>query len=88
MRAEILAALANGVLLVALAIWILVAAVDRLETRPILSAAGSSPPASWASPSILVAGAVLHGRTSLTFAPRTARPRRPARLDRWSSSQV
>ena len=31
MRAEILAALANGVLLVALAIWILVAAVDRLR---------------------------------------------------------
>jgi cobalt-zinc-cadmium efflux system protein len=33
-RAEILAALANGVMLVALAIWIVIAAIDRLQDPP------------------------------------------------------
>jgi cobalt-zinc-cadmium efflux system protein len=67
MRAEILAALANGVLLVALAIWILIAAVDRLRDP-------ADPVGSW----ILAAGvvgiavnlaaaAVLRGRTSLNL---------------------
>jgi cobalt-zinc-cadmium efflux system protein len=67
MRAEILAALANGVMLVALAIWILVAAIDRLRDPP-------DPLGGW----ILAAGvvgiavnlaaaAVLRGRTSLNL---------------------
>jgi cobalt-zinc-cadmium efflux system protein len=67
MRAEILAALANGVMLVALSIWILVAAFDRLRDP-------ADPVGGW----ILVAGvagiavnlaaaAVLRGRTSLNL---------------------
>ena len=67
MRAEILAALANGVALVALAIWIFVAAVSRLQDPP-------DPSGGW----ILVAGVVgvavnvaaavvLHGSRSLNL---------------------
>jgi cobalt-zinc-cadmium efflux system protein len=66
-RAEILAALANGVMLVALAIWIVIAAVQRLQDPP-------DPLGGW----ILLAGVVgvavnlaaagvLRGRTSLNL---------------------
>jgi cobalt-zinc-cadmium efflux system protein len=67
MRAEILAALANGVMLVALAIWILVAAIDRLRDPP-------DPLGGWILAAGLVgiavnlaAAAVLRGRTSLNL---------------------
>ena len=64
-RAEILAALANGVMLVALAIWIFVAAIDRLSDPPdplggwILAAGVAGIAVN------LAAAAVLHGGTSL-----------------------
>ena len=54
-RAEILAALANGVALVVVAIWIFVAAAQRLSDPPEVPAAGcsSSAPSDWPSTSSL-----------------------------------
>jgi cobalt-zinc-cadmium efflux system protein len=67
MRAEILAALANGVLLVALAIWIVVAAVDRLRD-PVDPIGGWILAAGVVGIGVnLVALAVLRGRTSLNL---------------------
>jgi cobalt-zinc-cadmium efflux system protein len=66
-RAEILAALANGVMLVALGIWIVIAAVARLQDPP-------EPVGGWVLAAGLVgvavniaAAAVLRGRTSLNL---------------------
>jgi cobalt-zinc-cadmium efflux system protein len=67
LRAEILAALANGVMLVALAIWILLAAIDRLRD-PADPVGGWILAAGVAGIAVnLAAAAVLRGRTSLNL---------------------
>ena len=71
MRAEILAALANGVLLVALAIWILVAAVDRLRD-PRRSCRRLDPRRGRGHRCQFSWRRRTRGRIARTFAPRTA----------------
>ena len=82
-RAEILAALFNGLALAAVSIWIFVAAIGRLGDPPGSRAVGSSPSASWGwsstswphgSSRARARRASTCGRRSPTFSPTRSGP--------------